>query len=541
MTSDEIRIIKPQAGYQTNFLSCPADILIGGSGAGVGKTFALLMDAVRGAAKYEGYGATIFRESYPEIIMQGGLWDESKNIYSEIGGLPNESKHRWAFNETSSQVAFRYLSSEDQLKSWGGAQIPYMGFDELTTFSKKMFIYMLNRNRIGTMKALKEGVPLMRPKMRGTCNPDPDSWLAEFLEWYIDQETGFPIKERSGVMRYMIVDQDQFVFGNTREEVRAKAPHVFDKPEFKGMALRDLIKSVTFIPGNIFENKELLAKNPGYLASLMAQSEEEQLRLLQGNWKIRTDGLSLFDWTALEDMYSNQIPESPRDRYWVTIDHAGGGTKWQDTDLEKVKMDQDLCIIMTWKGWRVIRIDVYLKANTNLILEKVRELRGRYRPLPVSQIIVDQDGVGVKDALRCHVFQGGSRQNEEIHVVELPSATRREKVVDKYENRKTQCTYKLADKVNHREVFVDLENVWIDNVRCLNGLLKHKGKSYEIRKLIKENLRVLKRENPDFEGRKKITNKEKQKIALGGLSPDWGDAMMMRGQFDFIRQPVYMT
>ncbi len=538
-TDEQTRIIGPQPGYQTKFLSCPADIVIGGSGAGVGKSFALLLDACRGVVRYEGYGATIFRQSYPEIIMQGGLWDESQNIFPEIGGAPNASKHRWTFPETISQIAFRYLSHEDQLRDWGGSQIPYIGWDELTHFTRKMFIYMLTRNRIGSMKSLTPGMPLMRPKMRGTCNPDPDSWLAEFLEWWIDQDTGFPIPERSGVIRYMIIDQDQFVWGSTREEVRAKAPHVIDLPEFKGIPLRDLIKSVTFIPGNIMENKELLTKNPGYLANLLSQSEEEQLRFLKGNWKIRTDNLSLFDWVSLEDMFHNLIPERANDKYYITIDHAGGGTKYQGIAAGK-QMEQDLCVIITWKGWKIVRMDALTMANTNLILERVREIRSRYRPIPVSQIIVDQDGVGVKDALRCHLFQGGSAQNLERLIRDTGAMDRNEKMAVQYEHKKTQCTYKLAEKVNAKEVGIDLTNVWIDGVICTSGQYKHKGKTYEVRRMIKDNLRAIKRENPDSLGRKKITNKEKQKVALGGLSPDWGDAMVMRSQFDYEREPAYM-
>lgn len=542
--TEEVQIIKPQEGYQTKFLTCPADIVIGGSGAGVGKSFALLMDAGRGVVKYENYGATIFRQSYQEIIMTGGLWDESKNIYSKMGGLPVSSRHYWNFNETESQVAFRYLSHEDQLKDWGGSQIPYIGWDELTLFSKRMFIYMLNRNRIGSMKPVNSSTPMMRPKMRATCNPDPDSWLAEFLEWWIDQETGFPIKERSGAIRFMIVDQDQFVWGNSREEVKEKAPHVFEDPRLAGIPLRDLIKSVAFIPGNIFENKELLKKNPGYLANLMAQSEEEQMRLLHGNWKIRTDGLSLFDWVALEDMFSNEVADRPSDKHWITIDHAGGGTKYQGKIT--ASSGRDLCVMITWRGWKIIRIDIWTETaelNTNVILSKVQELRYRYRPLPVSQIIVDQDGTGVKDALRCHLFQGGAAQNEEKHVVDIALGEKKIRKAVMYEHRKTQCAYRTAEKINGRELSIDLNNVYVngDPNPVRNGLIKVKGKTYEIRKLIKENLRVVRRENPDAIGRKKITNKEKMKNALGGLSPDIYAAIIMRAQFDYEKQPQYMT
>src|SRR5690348_2826225 len=40
--------------------------------------------------------------------------------------------------------------------------------------------------------------------IRATCNPDADSWVADFLAWWIDPESGLPIIERAGVLRYYV-------------------------------------------------------------------------------------------------------------------------------------------------------------------------------------------------------------------------------------------------------------------------------------------------------------------------------------------------
>ena len=45
-------------------------------------------------------------------------------------------------------------------------------FDELTHFTAHQFFYMVSRNRSTC------GV---RPYIRATCNPDADSWVADFL------------------------------------------------------------------------------------------------------------------------------------------------------------------------------------------------------------------------------------------------------------------------------------------------------------------------------------------------------------------------
>lgn len=517
--------IKPQPGYQMQFLSSPADVVIGGGAGFAGKSFALLMDAARGVMSidgkpvYPGYGAVIFRHSYPEIVIPGGLWDDSTRIYPHVGGRPSETKHSWYFEDSQSEIVFKHLARETELEENKG-QIAYIGWDEMTDFTQRMFTYMLSRNR---------STSGFRPKTRGTCNPDPDSWLADFLAWWINQETGFPIKERGGKIRYFTVDQDRFVWGDTRKDVYDKTRHIFDKPEFEGFELKDMIKSATFIPGNFRDNKIGIKENPSHIANLAAQSEEEKLRLLEGNWKIRVDGSSLFDWAKMDDLFSNIIPESPRDKYYISIDHAWAG--------------KDLCIIGTWKGWKCIRIDIIPKGNdkwrNDLIVFVVNANRSRYRPLPVSNIMIDQDGVGVRDVLRCNIFQGHLPPTEKAvppphkmgdYDVHTTPRT--------YKNKKTQCAYKLADKVNGAMMSVDLNNVWIwegnEPKHCSTGTFMQDGKLHELRRRIKEEFRTVKREKQDYEGRKEITPKDKQKNALGSLSPDFFDMCNIRAEFEFL-------
>nr|WP_234841454.1 terminase family protein [Sinorhizobium meliloti] len=65
----------------------------------------------------------------------------------------------------------------------------------MTHFSAKQFWYMVSRNR---------SMSGVRPYTRATCNPDADSWVAELIRWWIDQDTGLPIPERAGVLRWFV-------------------------------------------------------------------------------------------------------------------------------------------------------------------------------------------------------------------------------------------------------------------------------------------------------------------------------------------------
>lgn len=67
----KVRVLKPQFGPQEKFLATPADICIYGGAAGGGKTYGLLLSALR-YKNVKGFGCTIFRKNYKQIFAQGG-------------------------------------------------------------------------------------------------------------------------------------------------------------------------------------------------------------------------------------------------------------------------------------------------------------------------------------------------------------------------------------------------------------------------------------------------------------------------------------
>lgn len=189
-----IKVIRPQKGPQEKFLSTTADIAIYGGAAGGGKSYGLLIEPLR-YKNNKRFGAVIFRHEYKQIFNQGGLWDTSNDVYGDIKGADGRySAGMWKF-KNGMTVAFDYINRDDDLQKWQGSQITMIGFDELTHFSEKQFFYMLSRNR---------SVCGVKPYMRATCNPDADSWVADFISWWIDQDTGYPIKERSGKKRWFV-------------------------------------------------------------------------------------------------------------------------------------------------------------------------------------------------------------------------------------------------------------------------------------------------------------------------------------------------
>ncbi|SHI62184.1 phage uncharacterized protein (putative large terminase), C-terminal domain-containing protein [Anaerovibrio lipolyticus DSM 3074] len=259
-------ILKPQSGPQEKFLSSPADIVIYGGAAGGGKTYSLLLECLRHVDN-QGFGAVIFRRQSNQITNEGGLWDTAVDMYVSVGATPKVSPHPQAVFSSGAKVSFNHLQMERDVYGWQGAQIPLIAFDELTHFTESQFFYMLSRNRSTC------GV---KPYIRATTNPDADSWVAEFISWWIDQETGYPIPERSGVIRYFYRLDGEILWGDSLEELAEK--YAADPM---------LCKSVTFIASSVYDNKILLDADPSYLANLNGLNVVEKERLLRGNWKIR--------------------------------------------------------------------------------------------------------------------------------------------------------------------------------------------------------------------------------------------------------------
>lgn len=280
----EVRNIGPQVGPQTQFLECTADIAIYGGAAGGGKSYGLLLEPLRHYTNPK-FGCVIFRRNSTQVRNEGGLWDESSNIYPMFAGHPREAALEWVF-PSGMRLKFAHLEYDTTVLDWQGASVPFIGYDELTHFTEKQFFYMLSRNRSTS------GV---RSYIRATTNPDPDSWVRKFIDWWIGKD-GFAIPERSGVIRWFIRRDDSFYWADSEEQIFEQ----FGRgPEVQP-------KSVTFIPSKLEDNQILMQSDPGYLANLLSMSRVDRMRLREGNWNVRATAGMMFQrqWFSIVD----QVP-----------------------------------------------------------------------------------------------------------------------------------------------------------------------------------------------------------------------------------------
>lgn len=363
--------IGPQPGPQTAFLASKANICIYGGAAGGGKSWALLLEAFRHYRNPQ-FAGLMFRRNTQMIRKAGSLWDQSRSLYGATGARELSNTLTWKF-PSGAKVQMCGLEHESSVFDYHGAQVPFMAFDELTQFTEAQFFYMLSRCR---------SVSGVSGYIRATCNPDPDSWVATFISWWIDQDTGYPIAERSGVLRWFVRINDKIEWGDTRKELIERFGKEFPP------------QSVTFIGAKLTDNPILLKTDPSYIGKLKAMSLVDQQRLLGGNWKIRFSSGMVFrrEWFPIVDAAPAGIQHV---RYW---DRAGGVKPVKAGEI--VKLDWTAGVKMGRDPAGVFYImDVSrFQGNPGQVMNGIKNIASQDGPF--CEIVVEQDPgqAGVADA-----------------------------------------------------------------------------------------------------------------------------------------------
>ena len=273
--------LEAQPGPQTAFLASDADITIYGGAAFGGKTYGLLLDHARWSTLPE-FKGVIFRRTGPNITQEGGLWDESQKIYPILGGRSQSGKLRWRF-PMGATIGFKSCQYEADVLNFKGMQADVISFDQLEEFTERQFFYLISRARGST------GIDSY---ITGTANPQP-GWLANFLAWWIDPDSGYPIPERDGEARYFVRVDDQIYWHSDPMRLKREFPEL---PRLRP-------RSVRFIQAMAEDNPIGLERNPGYLGALESMRRVDYERLRRGNWKIRDDDGAEWPAEYFEDIY----------------------------------------------------------------------------------------------------------------------------------------------------------------------------------------------------------------------------------------------
>lgn len=245
------------------------------------------------------YYAVYFRKTTRQL--ESSLWPEAVSLflpfitYQEgpnkgkyIGQAKIRERDHLIIFPSGARVQFSYLDTDKRAQeNWQGAQLTAVFFDEFTHFSAHVFNYLRTRLRS------KAKVPSF---MRCSLNPDPGHHVLDWLDAFIDQDTGLAIDELSGKIRYFIFNEGKLVTSWSYEELKNDYP---DKNP----------RTYTFVPSKLTDNKKMLSLNPDYADELSANSKAEKAALLDGNWKFQTGDIRYFsrDWLKTTDTLPNNV------------------------------------------------------------------------------------------------------------------------------------------------------------------------------------------------------------------------------------------
>lgn len=156
-------------------------------------------------------------------------------------------------------------------------------FDEATDFEEEMIVYLLSRMRNAKSK--------VEPQMYLMTNPEYNSFLRTWIQdYYLDPNTGIPIEDKSGVVRYFFRQGNKMLWYNSKEE--AEAIH--------GTGEQSGISSFTFLPFTCLDNPPLLKAQPSYLSRLKSLPRVEMEKLLLGSWFARVEASQMWkrEWVT---------------------------------------------------------------------------------------------------------------------------------------------------------------------------------------------------------------------------------------------------
>ncbi len=238
-----------------------------------------------------------------------------------------------------------------------------------------------------------------------------------------------------------------------------------------------------FIPSLATDNPFISQE---YIDFLRQSDKVTVERLLHGNFEYDDDPTALMGRDSILDIFRNQ--------------HVPAGLGYITADI--ARMGGDKIIIRAWSGWRCVETVKLTKQLTPVTAAAILRLAIKHQ-VPMSRCVVDEDGVGggVLDQLPgAKGFLNGS------------SAIKVEGEKQNYENLKTQCSYRVAKRVNEA-------GIWVVNA------------SDEEKEQLADEMEQVKSRDADKDAVFRIQPKVVMAQSLG-RSPDWWDALMMREYFE---------
>ena len=312
MSEDDI--VRPRGIFQKRYLCSDAKLIIVGGAAGSSKSYMGLCRHLRWAhdPKYNGY---CIRQHSNDLMKAGGLFQEAVGIYSKVyPDIKIKIKDQMIVFPSGASVSFSHYENDAAGRKYQGLQLSSVFYDEAAHAKESHIWWLFSRLRTSAK---------MQPSMWLSCNPDPDSYLFNYVKWWLHPEGhpnyGIADPAKNGLSRYILRIQGEILWGDTPEELIEK----YGKPHLP-MNHVDQVKpiEVCVLLGTLLDNPTLMEQQPDYKSKLEALPEVEMRRLLLGDWTARELGSTFFQRTWCAEA-GEEPPKSEIERTVRAYDFAG--------------------------------------------------------------------------------------------------------------------------------------------------------------------------------------------------------------------------
>lgn len=312
---NEVQMVRPQSPFQEKYLKSNAKILVVGGAAGSSKSYVGLMRHLRWAhdPNYNGY---CIRKNSTTLMKAGGLFQEAIALYKKVyPDLKIKWKDQKLVFPSGASVTFSHYENDAAGQQYQGLQLSNVFYDEATHASEEHIWWLVSRLRTNAK---------LNPSIWLSCNPDPDSFLFDWVKWWLYPEGhpqhGISDPEKNGVTRYCLRIGGDMVWGESPEELIAK----YGKKELP-YDHKKQVKPIAFqvLLGTLVDNPTLMEMQPEYRSNLEALPDVEMRRLLLGDWTAREEGSTYFMRTWCGDEALVEPPASEIVRTVRAYDFAG--------------------------------------------------------------------------------------------------------------------------------------------------------------------------------------------------------------------------
>lgn len=316
------KVLYTPTDRQALFHAAGENLVLYGGAAGGGKSYAMLVDALR-YCMYDDYRGLIIRKTSPMLKELIGV---SRSLYPKAfpGAKYNKAENVWYF-PSGATIEFGYLDKEEDLERYQGLPYAYIGFDEIQhQRSPDGFLYLMSRNRSAN--------PNITCYMRASANPGGAPWVKE-----------------------MFID-----------------------PAEPGTTFWKDGLSYKFIPAALGDNPYLDAPDANggmsaYRKMLMALPEVKRKQLLEGDWNAGEDSMFAFSravhvTSELPPLHWNVIVgmdygyNDPASCVWAAVNPANGDIHVYD------EMELTMTPAQEW-GRAVLQREGYMAQQTERVID----------------------------------------------------------------------------------------------------------------------------------------------------------------------------